>query len=438
MSERARTLDRPRPGTLAGRDERRAQAYGVRLLALIAPLARPRVAGLAALVVYLARAALSTNGWRATDVAYFNALADAFLHGQLNLRLPTASHLDLVYYGGRAYLHFPPFPAVVVAPLVALFGVAASDVVYTAVLAALTVALLAELLWALDQTGVAPLSVERRALLVAAIAFGSVLLILAPAGGVWATSQVVGWGCVLLATLAALRLRGRAAYVGAGLLLACATGTRISLGFNGLWLAYYLLRRDWRQPWRHRLGAAALGLAPLLAAGLLLAWYNAARFGSPLELGIQWHNMSDLFRPLYERYGYFNLHYLPNNLYYQFVAYPLFSSEQWMGGGIFWMTPVLLGAPYAVWRGRRDPLVWALVATCAVVYVPIGLVMGTGFLTFGPRYLLDLTAPLLVLTAIGIRRWRLGALYTLLAISCATYMLGSAMWIYVDYRWHDW
>jgi hypothetical protein len=60
------------------------------------------------------------------------------------------------------------------------------------------------------------------------------------------------------------------------------------------------------------------------------------------------------------------------------------------------MTPILLAAPYAVWKERRDLLVWVLVVTCILVYIPIGLLMGTGWVTFGPRYLLDLMPPLLV------------------------------------------
>jgi hypothetical protein len=134
------------------------------------------------------------------------------------------------------------------------------------------------------------------------------------------------------------------------------------------------------------------------------------------------------FRDDFARYGAFNLHYLPKNLYYQFVAYTTFTPKQWLGGGIFWMTPTFLGAPYALWRERRNPLVWFLLLSCALVYVPVGLVMGTGYATFGPRYLLDLMVPLLVLVALGIRHWRLGLLHLLLLVSCVTYILGSLMW----------
>lgn len=80
-----------------------------------------------------------------------------------------------MYYQSQVY--WPPFPALVVMPLVAIFGIGVSDVIYTAVFTALSIALLAKLLQLLDYTGVAPLSIERRAIIVATMSFGSVLLI---------------------------------------------------------------------------------------------------------------------------------------------------------------------------------------------------------------------------------------------------------------------
>ena len=146
-------------------------------------------------------------------------------------------------------------------------------------------------------------------------------------------------------------------------------------------------------------------------------------------MGLPWHKMNPLFREDFARYGAFNLHYLPTNLYYQFVAYPLFEGNNWaMSGGLFWMTPILLGAPYAIWRKRCDRLVWALVLSCVLTYIPIGLLMGTGFVTFGPRYLLDLMVPLVILTVLGIRHWRVDTLRILVLLSCATYTIGSVMW----------
>jgi hypothetical protein len=324
------------------------------LLRGLAFLALPRVAGLVALAIYLLRTAINRQHFTSSPFAYFNYLADAFLHGQLHLRLTPESTVDLVQYGDRLYLYWSPFPALLLTPLVALFGVAVSDRLYTAVLAAITVALLAHFLARLNDTGIAPLTTERRGLIVATVAFGSVLAILGTQGNVWYTAQIIGWGCVLVAASAALTLPGRAAYGVAGVALACAFATRNGLIFNGLWLACFLLYRDRQTSLRWRASAVAIGLAPVAIAVALLGWYNAARFGSPLEMGLAWHNMSEWFRADYERYGTFNLHYLPINLYYQFVAFPLKTYQQGTGAGLFWLTPIFGGAIWAIWRERRN------------------------------------------------------------------------------------
>ncbi len=256
------------------------------LLGLVTPLVQPRTAGLVTLVIYLALAGISPHLLAHSDFAYFNYLADAFLHGQLHLRLPTIKDTDLVLYSDKVYLYWPPFPALLVVPLVALFGVTVSDVAYTAILAALSVALLAKVLQSLDAIGIAPLSLERRAILVATVAFGSVLLILGPHGQVWITAQVIGWVCVLLATLAALTRRNTMGYLLVGVALSCATATRLGLLFTGVWLAYYMLKRDWQNPLRQRIVASMCGTLPILSTLLLLGWYNNARFGNPLDMGL--------------------------------------------------------------------------------------------------------------------------------------------------------
>jgi hypothetical protein len=402
------------------------------LVVVLAPFAQPLTAGLIALVVYLIRASLNAAGFRQTEYAYFNYLADAFLHGQLHLRVLPPAILDLIAHQDRYYMYWPPFPAVVLMPLVELFGTGLTDITYTAVLGAITVGLTATLLAVLNDTGIAPLSIERRALLVITVAFGSVVLILSPVGKAWFTAQLIGWGCVLLATIAALAVPGRLGYFLAGLALGCALATRNALLFNGIWLAYFMLQRDWGQPARERAARVAWGLAPVVAAVGLLAWYNLARFGSPAETGLRWHNVAPFFQEDFDRYGVFNLHYLPANLKEQFWTYPVFTrleDQEWLGGGLFWLTPTLLAAPWAIARNPRSRLVWVLVLSAVIVYIPIGLLMGTGWVTYGPRYLLDLMVPLLVLAAIGIRRWPLPLVIALTAISCASYIVGSRLWM---------
>ena len=403
-----------------------------RMTALLVPLAQPLTAGLLALVVYLLRASMNYRGFATTDFAYFNYLADGFLHGQLSMRQLPPNTRDLIPYMGNLYLYWPPFPAILLLPVVAIWGVAATDVTYTAIIGAITVALTAKLLAILDRHGVAPLAVERRALLVLTVGCGSVVLILAPVGSVWFTAQLIGFGCVLLATIAAIGVPDRAGYFLTGLALGCALATRNSLLFNGVWLAYFMLRRDWAQSVRERAVRVAWGLGPVLTTIGLLLWYNWARFGSPTETGLKWHNVAGFFAADFARYGVFNTHYLLTNLREHFWTYPVFTpreEQRWLGGGLFWMSPILLAAPWAILQYRRDRLIWAMVLSCLLVYIPIGLLMGTGWVTYGPRYLLDLLVPILVLAALGLRRWPLVLAAPLALVGCATYILGSQLWM---------
>src|SRR5262245_46041565 len=86
-------------------------------------LSNPVPAVLFALIFYFAFSTLAGSPFRVRPYAYFNYLADAFVHGQLYLRLLPISTHDLSFFNEKYYLYWPPMPAVVLMPFVALFGV---------------------------------------------------------------------------------------------------------------------------------------------------------------------------------------------------------------------------------------------------------------------------------------------------------------------------
>jgi hypothetical protein len=65
------------------------------------------------------------------------------------------------------------------------------------------------------------------------------------------------------------------------------------------------------------------------------------------------------------------------------------------------------------------------VATILLVATPILLLMGTGWVQFGPRYTLDFTLPLLLLTALGISRWPNWLVAVLTATAIVHYVIGT-------------
>jgi hypothetical protein len=388
------------------------------------------LAGLAALIVY---SALSWQGgliFHETREAYFNYLADAFLHGQLYLRLTPQSLQDLVLFKGHTYLYWAPFPAILLMPLVALGGVHISDVNLVIILAALNVAMVGLLLKRLDKGGILVLDIFRRGLLVLFFALGSVLLPISPKGTVWATSQLIGLLCVVLAFLSATGFRGWRAFLLTGLALSCAAATRNQLLFTGIWLAYYLLSTHWQESRWKLVKYVILGLLPVFLTVVGLAWYNWARFGSPIDVGLKFHNMLPFFRPDFTKYGVFNLHYLPINIYYQYINYPFpWRADSYMGGSLFLLSPVLFGAFWGIVRGRPRLSVLFLALSIVITSIPILFLMGTGWIQVGPRYTLDFHIPLIMLTALGIKRWPVWLIGLLVLVSCVQYFLGTIIWL---------
>ncbi len=397
---------------------------------------RPRVSailvGLLAFVVYsLFAANFSLERWgdpslfHVSEGAYFNFLADAFLHGQLHLRITPEKTHDLVLFNGHYYLYWPPFPALLMVPLVAVFGLGLSDIFLTLVAAAVNVTLTLLLLGNLRARGLVELPDFHMWMLLAAFAFGTVHLTLAPLGRVWFTAQILGYLFIAAAYLAAVSLEGRRAFVIAGLGIAAAAMTRNHLIFLGLWPAWYLIHATRQRGARWLTGSVACGLAPIVAAVSLLALYNFARFGSFTEMGLDLHQMADAFTSDYALYGAFHPHYLPLNLYYQYLFYPFpLSVESAMGGSLFLLTPLFFGALFAF---RKDVTLSKLMLAGSILLTatPVLLLMGTGWVQFGPRYTLDFTVPLLILTALGIKTWPRWIVGVLVLVSIVHFVLGT-------------
>ena len=81
-------------------------------------------------------AVLGTVGYHAVtnsagELNLYVHQANAFLHGQLSL--PTNVGGDVSFFDGRYFVPFPPFPAVLLMPFVAIFGPVHTNVVAVAV-----------------------------------------------------------------------------------------------------------------------------------------------------------------------------------------------------------------------------------------------------------------------------------------------------------------
>ena len=395
---------------------------------------QPRHVMILSLILYTGISCTAGAPWRLSHQPYYNYLADAFLHGQLNLRQISGSTIDLSLFHGKYFMYWGPLPALFAMLPVVLFGVQVSDVLQLLVLSALTVGALAAALQAANRRGVIHLSPAQLGLLVLFFALGSAYFPITETGHVWQTVTVASLLFVFLAFLAAFTQEGGRAFLLTGCGLAGVLLTRQSAIFVGIFLAWYLLDRYWQVGWRRLLGYAALAGLPVLAALALTGVYNWARFGSPLDNGIAYHLMSDYFRGDYQQYGYMNVHFIPGNFYYTYIFYPFsFIPLNTFNrcGSMFLLSPLFFMGLYALWQNRKEAKTWVLFASIVLGTIPLLLLMGPGSGLFGPRYTLDFVMPMLLLTALGMQRLPNRWTGLLVAISVVQYLVGGLIYVHV-------
>lgn len=345
--------------------------------------------------------------------AYFPELAEAFLAGRLWI-VPPPWTMDLTPYNGRWYVPFPPLPAVLMLPWVAVAGRdGVNSVFFSTLLAGAATALVFALLEAFARRGWSQLDWTDNLLITVLFGVGSVHWVIAVSGAVWHLGQE---SAVLFVALAALlAVTGRSpVLVGAALALAMLARPTLVLGLP--LLAGITAQRfaDSGVAVTSRSGLIRLarwvGLAalPLGVAAALLLVYNAARFGSPLDFGYTRQVLYDAHAAKLAAHGWFNLRYIPENAYAMLLALPRWEDgwpkPDWNGLSLFVTTPALLLLP----RARRPPVVVASAWLAIVLLlIPLLTYYNTGYKQFGYRFSLDFMVPAVVLLALGVGR-RLG------------------------------
>ncbi len=375
----------PRPGPLAATALGRAWAAVRRRQGLQEGI----VLGFVAIAVYLTVAPRPAAG-----LDYFIRLADAFLHGRLYLTEAPSYLSELIPRNGVWYVAYPPVPAVLLMPFVAIFGTGFPEQVLSCLCGGIAVGLAPVVLESFD------LSRRARVLLTVVFGFGTVLFYVSEVGSPW----YLGHAAAVMFSMAALALvLRRQAPLLAGILLGLATASRLPVGLSAPFYAATLFGlAGGSAPTTRRRGlldvlAFVVGLA--IPVGLN-ALYDFARFGSPLPVG--YALIPGVLQEPYYTHGILSLEYLPRHLYaiffrsWNFVEEFPWLKPSWWGLGLFFTTPLFL------WLARirpRDPRVaWAIVGT-GLALVPIVTHGNIGFTQFGYRFSLDVQPLLLVMLA---------------------------------------
>ncbi len=429
---------------------------------------------LLAAAVYLGCAAPQTLSEH-TPWNHFALLAEGWLNGRLDLEgAPPAyaGNNDFARVGDRWFVTFPPFPAVLLLPIVALAGSAADvrDGQFFIWLAGVAPAVLFLALEKMRRRGWGGVGTTENWLLAVLFAFGSVYFFSAVQGTVWFAAHVVAAALAALYLLFAINAERP---ILAGLMLGLGFMTRSPLIFAFPLFVFEAVRAScrgadsgeserrldevptsartlrqrvlgvWRTLDKQRLAQRLVSFAlPIVAVMTIVFWHNQARFGDPFDFG--YRHLVIAWRPRFEKWGLFHYHYLAKNLGVILTSLPYWTPENAKvpfqinahGLALWFTTPLYL---WLLWPRRISSRHLPLWLTVFAVAIPTLFYQNTGWLQFGYRFSNDYAVFLFALFALGGYRYR--TLFTAAALwSVAINLFGALTFgrsAYAAYYYQD-
>jgi hypothetical protein len=383
-----------------------------------------------------------------TQYNHYALLADAWIHGRQDIAggpPPYAQNNDFAEYDKKTYISFPPFPAVLMVPLVAASGGASNfrDGQFVVWLAGIGPAVLFLVLEKLRRTGRSERSETENLFLTGVFAVGTVYFFTAVEGTVWFAALVVNVACMALYALFALDAERPAL---AGLMLGLVFATRVMpiLAVPLFMLEAIRVRCEDGLPtegsWRERTRALwkradkravlrdyAVFAAPILVVFALCTWTNYSRFHSlnPSDFGHEFLGVA--WRARMQKWGIVDYHYLAKNLGVMLTILPWFPAHgvhtAWFssaapppfqvnehGLALWFTTPIYF---WLFWPKKRGWLHSVLLLTIAGPALCLLMYQNTGWRQFGYRFSNDYAVFLFMLLAIGGRSF--GTLFRALA-----------------------
>ena len=357
-----------------------------------------------------------------TPFNHFALLGEAWLHGHLDLPHGAPEYTgynDFAVFDEKVFVSFPPFPALLLLPFVALFGSAETtpDGLIFVLLAGVGPALLFLALDKLGRVGRSRRSLGENIVLALLLAFGTVFFSTATQGTVWFAAHVVGVVCAAGYLYACIDAEHP---ILAGLLLGLGLATRTPLVFAFPLFACELVRASRRSTVgtpailglspRFLLTKGGLFAAPFLSIALVLAWHNAARFGDFTEFGHRY--LVIVWKARIDKWGLFSFHYLGRNLAIALASFPWFGQK----GAPFVVNAhglaLTVTSPFFAWalwprRSAREKTRFAfrvLAISAICVALPNLLYQNSGWIQFGYRFSNDFAVFLVAMIAVGGRR----------------------------------
>ena len=360
-----------------------------------------------------------------TPYNHYAHLANAWLHGRHDLAggpPPYAGGNDFAEFHGKTFISFPPFPAVLMLPFVALAGSPENfrDGQLVVWLAGVGPAVLFLVLEKLRRLRLSDRGEGENLVLAFLFAFGTVYFFTAVQGTVWFAAHVVGVGLCALYMLFAIDAERP---VLAGAMLACMWMTRPTMLLLAPVFVVEAVRkscptppgdmRAWKSAWRDvsRERFAELCLAfgvPLTVAIALMAWMNHARFGrwDPTAFGHEY--LTVYWRSRIEKWGLFGYHYFPKNLGIFLTSLPFLPPKQGPnvvpfqvnthGLALWFVTPMYL---WLLAPRIKNYLYYATFGSVLIVVTMNLCYQNSGWSQFGYRFSNDYSVLLFELFAVG-------------------------------------
>ena len=341
---------------------------------------------------------------------YFVYQADGFLHGSVFYHTLPSTPLDSSEgLGGQYYWPLGPFPAVLLMPFVALFGIVPMQGVFQLLLTILAFYLCVRLARHFGYSSANSLW------LALAFVFGSVYMGIALLPYAWQFATAIST-VLVLATLDEHFNRRR--YWLMGLYLACAFATRFTAGLAVIYVIIDTLVTT-TVPIKLRFKQLVKLLTPIILVGISLLWLNYARTGSMLDNGYRTSIMDESYQSrAREQYGLFSLKNIPTNLYYYFMIppQPVYQEEGMfhiippyfktdIGIGFFYLSPIFLLIVRSVWKKKEQLL--AGITAGIILFVLLTYYAINAFM-LGTYYLADILSFLFILLILSSYQANLG------------------------------
>lgn len=366
-----------------------------------------------------------------TPYNHYAHLAQAWLNGRHDLADGAPAYAfnnDFAVFQGKTYISFPPFPAVLMLPLVALSGSPENfrDGQFVVWLAGVGPAVLFLVLEKLRRGERSKRSETENLVLGALFAFGTVYFFTAVQGTVWFAAHVVGVGLAALYVLFALDAERPWL---AGLAMGAIFLTRPTMMLTSALFAVEAVRVSCAGGFasegtlveragatlarldRGKLARLVLAFAAPVALALAAAsWMNHARFGTWNPTAMGHELLTVAWRGRMQKWGLFGYHYFPKNLGIFLTSLPYLPPKGAAGEGVapfqvnthglaLWFTTPLYLA--LLWPRRRDALVVALALAVAGPLVMNLMYQNSGWSQFGYRFSNDYAVLLFVLLAVA-------------------------------------